>query len=110
VLVRGVNPFSFFAGGMQYLFEAQQSFEKVVLMFFMSMELDDRSEFLRELDTLLSPERDPESVLARWYKAGGALRFDNPRDCLLFLQKVREICDARQQLLAASGGGLYGTN
>ncbi len=107
--MHGIKPFSFFAGGMQYLFEAQQSFEQVVLMLFMSMEVEDRSEFLRELDTLLSPERDPEDVLARWYRAGGALRFDHSQDCILFLQKVREICRSRQQLLDAHGGGLYGT-
>lgn len=107
--MRGVNTFSFFAGGMQYLFETQQSFEQVAIMFFMSMDLEERSEFLRELEILLSPEQDPEYVLARWYKAGGAIRFDHPRDCLNFLRKVREICKSRLQLIEAQGGGLYGT-
>lgn len=106
--MRGVNPFSFFAGGMQYAFEAQKSVEEVILMLFMSMDIDERSEFLTELDTLLSPEQDAEAILARWYKAGGAVGFDNPRDCLLFLQKVKDICQSRQQLIEAQGGGLYG--
>lgn len=109
VRLGSVNPFSFFAGGMQYLFEATMPFDEVILMLFMSMDLGGRSKFLRVLNTLLPPERDPDSVLARWYKAGGAVRFDNPQDCLLFLQKVRDICQSRQQLIVAHGGGLYGT-
>lgn len=108
--MRGVNPFSFFAGGMQYAFEALKPVEEVILMLFMSMNIDERSEFLTELNTLLSSERNPEDVLARWYKAGGAVRFDNPQDCLLFLQKVRDICRSRQQMVEAQHGGLYGAD